>query len=88
MKLYRSRKNPTRWIACTPTSGWVVFPAEDGGWHKRQPVRGLDPIDLREVPLDLAAKPVSALSRAHRIPGFRRPLENTNHSESEYACRR
>ena len=28
-----------------------MFPAEVGGWQKRQLVSGIDPIDLREVPL-------------------------------------
>ena len=28
-----------------------MFPAEVGGWQKRQPVSGMDPLDLREVPL-------------------------------------
>ena len=28
-----------------------MFPAEVGGWQKRQPVSGIDPLDLREVPL-------------------------------------
>jgi hypothetical protein len=33
----------------------VKFPAEAGGWDRREPARGLDPIDLREVPVQLAA---------------------------------
>ena len=55
MKLFRSRRNPTRWIAYAPETGWVVFPAEAGGWEKRQPARGIDPIDIREVPIALAS---------------------------------
>jgi hypothetical protein len=31
-----------------------MFPAEAGGWEKRQPARALDPLDVREVPLRLA----------------------------------
>jgi len=50
MKLYRSVKD-IRWFAFGPTTGWVMFPAEVGGWEQRQPVSGIDPIDLREVPL-------------------------------------
>jgi len=28
-----------------------MFPAEVGGWQKRQAARGVDPIYMREVPL-------------------------------------
>jgi len=51
VKLYRSTKDPARWLAFSPVVGWVVFPAEIDGWQKRQPARGIDPIDIREVPL-------------------------------------
>jgi hypothetical protein len=33
--------------------GWVMFPAEVDGWQQRQPARGMDPLDVREVPLRL-----------------------------------
>ena len=56
MKLYRSTKYPTRWFAYGPEFGWVSFPCGAGGWEKRQPARGIDPIDVREVPLRLAAE--------------------------------
>jgi len=46
---------PNRWYAFSTFSGWVMFPAETNGWAKRQPARGVDPIDVREVPLELAA---------------------------------
>jgi hypothetical protein len=55
MKLYRSRNYPTWWFAYSRTSGWVKFPAEAEGWQKREPARGIDPIDIREVPVELAA---------------------------------
>jgi len=55
MKLYRSRKYPNRWYAFSNSTGWVMFPAEPNGWVKRQPARGVDPIDVREVPLHLAS---------------------------------
>jgi hypothetical protein len=51
MKLFSSTKYPTRWFAFGPEIGWVMFPAEAGGWQKRQPARGVDPIYMREVPL-------------------------------------
>lgn len=53
MKLYRSRNYPNRWYAHSHSTGWVMFPAELNGWEKRQPARGLDPIDLRQVPVQL-----------------------------------
>ena len=54
MKLYRSRIYPDRWYAHSVATGWVMFPAVADGWQKRQPARGIDPIDVREVPLHLA----------------------------------
>jgi hypothetical protein len=53
MKLYRSSKYSTRWFAYSPALGWVMFPAEINGWAKREKARGIDPIDVREVPLRL-----------------------------------
>jgi hypothetical protein len=55
MHLYRSRKYSNRWYAHSQSTGWVMFPAEAGGWERRQPARGIDPIDIREVPLQLAS---------------------------------
>jgi len=51
MKLFSSTAYPGRWFAFGPEIGWVMFPAEVGGWQKRQPARGVDPIYMREVPL-------------------------------------
>ena len=51
VKLFSSTKYPNRWFAFGPEIGWVMFPAEVGGWQKRQPARGVDPIYMREVPL-------------------------------------
>ena len=31
-----------------------MFPAAVGGWDKREPARGIDPMYVREVPLELA----------------------------------
>jgi hypothetical protein len=53
MKLFRSAKHETRWFAFGPEIGWIMFPAEVGGYQKRQPARGMDPLDVREVPLRL-----------------------------------
>lgn len=55
MKLYRNMEQPDKWTAYAPELGWVVFPAAENGWERRQPARGLDPIHLREAPLQLAA---------------------------------
>ncbi len=54
MRLYRNSHRPAVWFAFSPETGWVMFPAEAGGWSKRQPARGIDPIHVREVPLRLA----------------------------------
>jgi hypothetical protein len=51
MRLFRSTINPARWFAFDAEIGWVMFPAEVGGWQKRQPARGVDPLYMREVPL-------------------------------------
>jgi len=53
MKLYRNSYYPKRWYAFSPATSWVMFPAEAGGWAKREPARGADPLYLREVPLHL-----------------------------------
>lgn len=55
MKLYRNNQYPDRWYACSRETGWVMFPAEPGGWSKREPARGVDPMYTREVPIGLAA---------------------------------
>jgi len=55
MKLYRSAVHPGCWVAYVPQSGWLVFPARENGWRARRPARGLDPVHLRQVPLQLAA---------------------------------
>ena len=55
IKLYASLDHPREWVAYVPESGWLAFPDNENGWEQRKPVRGLDPIHLREVPLRLAA---------------------------------
>jgi hypothetical protein len=50
LKLYRSVKD-ILWFSFDPETGWVMFPAEVGGWHKRQASSGVDPTDMCEVPL-------------------------------------
>ena len=51
MKLYRSTIDRTRWFAFDSTTGWVMFPAEVAGWHKRQFAHGVNTTQLHEVPL-------------------------------------
>jgi hypothetical protein len=53
LKLYRSTKD-THWFAFGPKTGWVIFPAEVGGWQKRQRASGIDSTDMQEVPLRMA----------------------------------
>jgi hypothetical protein len=55
MKLYRSAVHQGQWVAYGKEIGWVVFPARENGWQARQPARGVDPVHLRQVPLQLAA---------------------------------
>jgi hypothetical protein len=50
LKLYRSVKD-VWWFSFDPEDGWVVFPAEVDGWHKRRASSSVDPTELREVPL-------------------------------------
>jgi hypothetical protein len=51
IKLYRDAQRPNNWVAYISNTGWVSFPASENGWEKRAPARGLDPLFLREVPL-------------------------------------
>jgi len=52
MKLFW-RNNDNRWFAYHPKMGWMTFPAEIDGWRRRAPVIGVEPSDLRRVPLRL-----------------------------------
>ena len=70
MKLYSSRTYPAGWYAYSSQTGWVMFPSEEGGWEKRQPARGLDPIHLREVPISLATN--TGILAASSVSAFRR----------------
>jgi hypothetical protein len=54
IRLYKSALHPRHWVASVPGTGWVAFPARENGWSERHPARGLDPLYLREVPVDLA----------------------------------
>ena len=54
LKLYTSKEHPNHWIACVAGTGWVAFPKTENGWEKRHPARGLDPIHLRQIPLQMA----------------------------------
>jgi hypothetical protein len=55
LKLYTSAINPGYWVASGTDTGWVIFPAVSGGWENRRQARGLDPMHLREVPVQLAS---------------------------------
>ena len=53
-KLYRSAVHGNSWIAYSRDTGWIMFPAREGGWQERRPARGIDPVHLREVPVRMA----------------------------------
>jgi hypothetical protein len=53
MKLYRHPQLATHWFAFDLKIGWVTFPAEVGGWRKRQPAQDIDLIGVQEVPIRL-----------------------------------
>jgi hypothetical protein len=53
-KLYQSAVHRNYWIAYVQGLGWVMFPDGENGWDKRQPARGLDPLYLREMPVQRA----------------------------------
>ena len=52
IKLYRDAQRPSNWVAYVPNAGWFAFPASENGWERRIPARGLDPLCLRQVPLE------------------------------------
>jgi hypothetical protein len=52
IKLYRDALRPKNWVAYIENIGWVAFPAAQDGWEQRTPARGLDPLYLREVPVE------------------------------------
>ena len=66
VRLYSSALHPRQWVAYADGTGWVVFPAIDGGWEQRRPARGIDPVHLREVPLTMAAKTAIPEARPRR----------------------
>jgi hypothetical protein len=43
LKLYRSTNHPTTRFAFSKDTGWVMFPAEPGGWERREAARGMEP---------------------------------------------
>ncbi len=55
IKLYRSPEYPTHWFAFCSANRWVRFPAESGGWERRQTVghRDIETIAMSQVPLRL-----------------------------------
>lgn len=51
MRLYRCTRNSNEWFAFAPKLGWLIFPAEIGGWHRRQPAHFVNLADMRETPI-------------------------------------
>ena len=52
LKLYRSSKMLSHWLAHSEGLGWVMFPARANGWKDRKPYRG-DPSGLMCIPARL-----------------------------------
>ena len=72
IRLYKSMEHPGQWIAYAPEGGWLVFPNREHGWEERKPVRGLDPIHLREVAPALGAQAGLALVAPAPAPRFKK----------------
>jgi hypothetical protein len=53
-RLYRSAKDLQHWFVYENSVGWVTFPARINGWAARLPLRTVQGLDLREVPLWLS----------------------------------
>ena len=54
VRLYRTASQPHHWVAYSPATGWVMFPARENGWSERFRASGLDPAQLQEAPLWMA----------------------------------
>jgi hypothetical protein len=65
-KVYCSKQHPGRFIAHSPSTGWVIFPDAENGWADRKPARGLDPMHLRQVPALMAAKAMVQTTDTHQ----------------------
>jgi hypothetical protein len=91
LKLYRCTKD-VRWFALSPIIGWVVFPAEIGGWQKRRRASGIVIFDMREVPLKMGfntgipGAPKSAAG-ALGLPALEvRPAGQRNRKSAKVVC--
>ena len=53
MKIYRSADYPMHWFAFSIKEQWVRFPAESGGWKRRQPMLSVSikELNVRQIPL-------------------------------------
>jgi hypothetical protein len=54
VKLYRSAGYLYDWVAYRDDLGWVLFPAEQGGWARRRPAPPLAVDQLSQVPVWLS----------------------------------
>jgi hypothetical protein len=54
VKLYRSAVHANEWVAYRDDLGWVLFPAETGGWARRRPATNLVVNQLFQVPVWLS----------------------------------
>lgn len=49
LRLYRSPRILTHWVAYSEALGWVMFPAKPGGWTERKLYRG-ETAALMQIP--------------------------------------
>ncbi len=69
-KLYWSKSHSHHWIGYTDDTGYVLFPAQEGGWERRKPLYGVDIRSLRAVPARLSFNtgfPADAKERARSV---------------------
>lgn len=91
LKLYRSTKD-IRWFAFSPIIGWVMFPAEIGGWQKRRRTSCILLLDMREVPLKmgfntgLPGAPKSAAGALGRPASEVRPAAPHKRNKAKIVC--
>ncbi|MCU1235774.1 MAG: hypothetical protein JWP63_3741 [Candidatus Solibacter sp.] len=78
MKLYRCPEFPMHWLAFSEKERWVKFPAESGGWQKRQivPTRSIKPILKQQIPLWLGFNTGIPGAPRQSAPSADRPLRN------------
>ena len=80
MRLFRSAKHDAHWFASGPKIGWVIFPAEIGGWSKRHPAHRTDLVEVCEVPLRLGFNTGIPGAPMHGKPSKHKAVSATGNS--------